>query len=57
MICILFIFNRGETFTYRVKKPGAYGGWKIITEKTKRKMTREELLNERCKKKADRHCM
>lgn len=55
---LYFIYiNRGETFTYRVKKPGAYGGWKIITEKTKRKMTREELLNERCKKKADRHCM
>merc|ERR1712032_146297 len=47
--------DMGSTFTYRVRKAGAYGSWKIITERTKGK-SREDLLEMRCKKKADRHC-
>jgi hypothetical protein len=41
-----------------VRKPGAYGTYKIVTEKVNGKAkTREELMEERCKKKADRLCM
>lgn len=46
----------GQKFTYRVKKPGAFGGYKIVTEDTGGSLSREELLNQRSKKKADRLC-
>ncbi len=46
----------GSQFTYRVRKAGAHGGYTIMTEKTEKEMTREELLDMRAKKKADRHC-
>ena len=38
---------------------GAYGTYKIVTEKVGAggSKTRSELLEERCKKKADRLCM
>ena len=50
----------GEKAVYRVKKPGAHGGYAIVTESGTRadgkSMTREDLLLMRSKKKADRHC-
>jgi hypothetical protein len=46
----------GSKFTYRVKKPGVYGGYQIVTETTNETLSREELLNQRLKKKSDRHC-
>lgn len=54
----------GEKFTYRVKKPGAHGGYTIITETAPKgdgrtgggPLSREQLLDMRSKKKADRHC-
>lgn len=49
----------GEKAVYRVKKPGAHGGYTIITESGTRDgkpMSREDLLTLRSKKKADRHC-
>mmetsp|Transcript_37003 Transcript_37003/g.37655 ORF Transcript_37003/g.37655 Transcript_37003/m.37655 type:complete len:214 (-) Transcript_37003:86-727(-) len=48
--------NGGERFTYREKKPGAYGGYKIIQESTGTSLSREQLLDKRSKKKADRFC-
>lgn len=47
----------GKTFTYRVKKEGAYGGYKIVTEHLDGGRTREDLLEMRAKKKSDRYCM
>lgn len=48
----------GETITYRVRNPGVYGTYKIVTEKVGGDAkTRNDLLEERCKKKADRLCM
>lgn len=44
----------GEQFVYRVKKEGAFGGYKIITESTQSTLSREELLDMRKKKKSDR---
>lgn len=44
-----------KTFTYRARKGTAYGGYTIITEKLDHEMSREELLDLRCKKKHDRH--
>jgi len=46
----------GTVVTYRTRKAGAYGSWKIITEKADRALSREELLSLRSKKKSDRHC-
>jgi hypothetical protein len=46
----------GSKFTYRVKKNSAYGGYKIVTETTGGELSREQLLDMRAKKKADRHC-
>ena len=46
----------GTTITYRTRKAGAYGSWKIVTEKANRALSREELLVLRAKKKSDRHC-
>lgn len=46
----------GQKLTYRVKKPGSFGGYKIVTEDTGGALSREELLNQRSKKKADRLC-
>lgn len=46
----------GSRFTYRVKKAGAHGGYTIVTENTDKVLSREELLDLRTKKKADRHC-
>jgi hypothetical protein len=46
----------GTMFTYRVKKEGAAGGYRIVTERTSGEVTRGDLLDMRSKKKADRHC-
>ena len=47
----------GSTVTYRVKNPGAAGTYKIVTKRVENgSMTRQQLLDERCKKKADRFC-
>ena len=51
----------GEKIVYRVKKPGAHGGYTIVTETNSSSnsgglKSREDLLNIRSKKKADRHC-
>ncbi|KAK8814579.1 hypothetical protein AV274_4975 [Blastocystis sp. ATCC 50177/Nand II] len=47
----------GTEFTYKTRLNSAYGGWKTITKKTKRVLTREEMLDMRVKNKSDRHCM
>jgi len=47
----------GTKFTYRQRRKGAFGGYDIVTEDTGREMSREELLDMRSKKKADRMCM
>lgn len=45
----------GEEVVYRVRKPGAFGGYAIVKESVGAgSKTREELLNMRSKKKADR---
>ena len=45
----------GEEIVYRVKKPGAYGGYAIVKESSREgAKSREELLDFRTKKKADR---
>lgn len=44
----------GEKFVARVKKSGAFGSYKIVTESTSEKLSREELLNKRSKVKSDR---
>lgn len=41
---------------YRVKKVGAHGGYRMVTEDTKKDTSREDLLFMRSKKKSDRHC-
>ena len=46
----------GEKAVYRVKKPGAHGGYTIVTDAQSKSLSREELLTLRSKKKADRHC-
>ena len=47
-----------QVMTYRVRKAGAFGGYKIVTERVGgSSMSREALLNARAKKKADRFCM
>ena len=48
----------GEKFVYRVKKEGAFGGYKIVTEDVSKgnAKSREELLDMRTKKKSDRFC-
>lgn len=46
--------NGGENFVYRVKKEGAFGGYKIATETISEKVSREDLLDRRTKKKSDR---
>jgi hypothetical protein len=46
----------GMTVTYRTRQSGAYGTWRVITEKAERPLSREELLELRSKKKSDRHC-
>lgn len=46
----------GEKVVYRVKKPGAHGGYTIVTANSNKTLSREDLLNVRSKKKADRHC-
>ena len=42
--------------TYRVKKEGAFGGYKIESQKLAGKVDRGELLDMRAKKKSDKHC-
>ena len=45
----------GEEIVYRVKKPGAFGGYAIVKESSKEgSKSREELLDFRTKKKSDR---
>ena len=45
----------GEEIVYRVKKPGAFGGYAIVKETSREGVrSREELLDMRTKKKADR---
>ena len=46
----------GTKFVYRVRKEGASGAYKIVTESTNKVVSREDLLTMRSKKKADRHC-
>lgn len=46
----------GEKITYRVKKQSAFGGYQIVTESANTKMSRQDLLDVRSKKKADRMC-
>jgi len=46
----------GQRFTYRERKPGAYGGYRIVNESTGTRLSREALLDKRAKKKADRFC-
>ena len=46
----------GTSFTYRVKNAGAAGTYKIVTEKNSKVKSREEMLDMRSKKKADRFC-
>eukprot|EP00924_Labyrinthula_sp_SR-Ha-C_P000248 snap_masked-scaffold_25-processed-gene-1.5-mRNA-1 protein AED:1.00 eAED:1.00 QI:0/-1/0/0/-1/1/1/0/197 len=50
--------TEGETVTLRVRKGGknSSGGYKLIKKKHK-DMSREELLDLRCKLKGDRNCM
>ena len=52
----IYAGNGGQTFTYRTKNPGAAGTYKIVTEKNSSVKTREEMLDMRTKKKADRFC-
>ena len=52
----IYAGNGGETFTYRTKNAGAAGTYTIVTEKNSKKKTREEMLEMRSKKKADRFC-
>jgi len=47
--------GRNMSFTYRVKKAGLGMSYDIITETTG-KLSREQLLNKRSKKKSDRMC-
>ena len=49
--------SSGTEFTYKVRKQSAYGGYKTITKKTKKPLSREQLLNMRVKNKSDRYCM
>lgn len=47
----------GRVLTYRVKKAGSFGGYSIVSERVNGgSMSREELLERRCKSKSDRHC-
>ena len=46
----------GHKVVYRVKKPGTYGGYEIITADSGKELSREELLEIRSKKKSDRMC-
>ena len=45
----------GTKVVYRVKKPGVYGGYKIVTEDAGDQLSRTELLEQRLKHKSDRH--
>jgi hypothetical protein len=44
------------TTVYRVKKEGAFGGYKVVSESAAGAGSRESLLDQRSKKKSDRHC-
>lgn len=44
----------GKEFVYRERKAGAFGGYRIIKETNTGDKSREDLLNMRSKKKADR---
>lgn len=44
----------GTKVVYRVKKPGVYGGYKIVTESQDNQLSRTELLEQRSKHKSDR---
>ena len=39
---------------YRVKKDGAFGGYKVVTESISSSASRESMLDQRSKKKSDR---
>jgi len=45
----------GQELVYRVRKDGAFGGYKIVKENTDN-ASREHLLEQRSKKKSDRFC-
>lgn len=47
----------GKVLTYRVRKQSPYGGYKIVSKKVDDNLSREKLLEERCKHKSDRMCM
>jgi hypothetical protein len=46
----------GTTFTYREKKGGTYGGYRIVSEKLDAAKSRTDLLEMRSKKKSDKYC-
>ncbi|CAM9683736.1 unnamed protein product [Chrysoparadoxa australica] len=52
----ILLASGGTKVVYRVKKAGAFGGYQIVTESADSNMSREELLDLRSGKKADRHC-
>jgi hypothetical protein len=57
-MCVHYVNNSagGHKVTYRVKKAGQYGGYEIVTAESAEAMSREQLLEVRSKKKADRYC-
>jgi hypothetical protein len=46
----------GTKAVFRVRKKGAHGSYRIVTEDVKSNTSREDLLFMRSKKKSDRHC-
>lgn len=56
--CIIQAFGTygsSSKVVYRVKKGGAYGGYKIVTEDAEGDLSRTELLEKRMQFKSDRH--
>ena len=50
--------GKEDEIVYRVRKPGAFGGYAIVKESgVASGKTREELLDMRAKKKGDRFCV
>lgn len=48
-------YGSSSKVVYRVKKGGAYGGYKIVTEDAEGELSRTELLEKRMQFKSDRH--
>lgn len=51
-----FSSHGGTQYTYRVRQAGVHGGYKTITEKLDKPVSREELLDKRAKLKGDKFC-